>query len=107
MLATSIPQPNDLSAGRSTSRPVQSTHMPMIFFLSTPMNRPFKEVLPGSQGLGSVDWQRLQNELRSEDYRAVRLDECCHFSPYGHKVLAGVVERVILGHSAEAVAATQ
>jgi hypothetical protein len=38
----------------------------------------------------------LQQELVAQDFRAVRLDPCCHYNAAGHRALAAVMERLVL-----------
>lgn len=38
----------------------------------------------------------LQRELIDQDYRALRLDPCCHFNAAGHRALVPIMERIVL-----------
>lgn len=43
-----------------------------------------------------VPYVRLDEELAAEDYRAVRLDPCCHFNARGHAAIADALHRRLL-----------
>lgn len=68
------------------------------------LDRPFREPpSPLSNGLmedfvrvHKVPLYSLRRELIDQDYLKLRIDDCCHFSIEGHRVLVTVFERIVL-----------
>lgn len=89
------------------ARLVQGAGGHLVFVLGTPLDEPFSELRTDNrqESLAAAANEiarrtgaeviRLQDLMQDQDYRQVRLDECCHFNPAGHKVLAKEFRRLL------------
>lgn len=106
--------PEEITAGYRDTRLIRvpalarAAGAKLTFFLATFLDKPFAELLTDRRhenlesALTSVatsqgaEFVRLQDLLAGEDYRAVRLDECCHFNAAGHAALAKAFEKIVV-----------
>jgi hypothetical protein len=78
----------------------------LVSYRAPPLERSFAETVASPSPSETVlfrFWEEhgvpsysLARELTDYDYRALRLDPCCHFNAAGHRALAAIMERIVL-----------
>jgi hypothetical protein len=102
----SDPEANALAPQRALEKVLSlatSVGAKLVLFPATSLDRPFAEAVdridpayPEFARQRGVGLYPLARELVNEDYRKVRLDECCHFNAEGHRALTRIFEPIVL-----------
>lgn len=85
---------------------VEAADAKLVIYLATALDRPFAELADDPRALqtqavefaqrNGVPAYVLPRELIAEDYRALRLDQWCHFNAAGHRALAQRFQDIVL-----------